>query len=487
MKKLLSIALLSLLMVSFAFAGWSHDEVVLDFSMADSGLVGGTGDLSGEYWRQNSPHGIVVDGNGRIWVAFYSGYGNGANSGAFEFLSADEADTLHIKALNVFEEVDGNWQHAAFSPINFLEFPDGTKDTLHAESPTHNGSHAGLSMNRDGNIVLTSWKTVYIFDANTGQALDRWTAPGGGTMTEFVQEPVSGYYYGTHVVAGGRPMYILDENLDFVGNAIDSVFYILRSLIVRQDDAGTTHIYTGSTWNGQGVLHFASDLPGIDLFQPVDTLANVDDYIYYKASTGSMDTVDAKMWASSVDWTPDGNILIGALRITWAGPLGSKWWILDPSTNELVDWLGQSSPDSIATHKTITIPGGVNGPRGGSFADANTLYTVDFYNWTLDRWTYSTTAIEDVVAPASFKLSQNFPNPFNPVTTINYALDNASSVKLQVFNVRGQLIETLVDASKPAGDYTAVWNAADYASGNYIYKLTVNGSETMVKKMTLMK
>jgi hypothetical protein len=94
--------------------------------------------------------------------------------------------------------------------------------------------------------------------------------------------------------------------------------------------------------------------------------------------------------------------------------------------------------------------------------------------------------------PVSYVLAQNYPNPFNPVTRIEYALPQASHVRLTVYNVLGQLVATLVDEERPAGRFTAQWNAASVGSGVYFYKLDatpVAGKQpfTSVKKMLMLK
>ncbi len=88
--------------------------------------------------------------------------------------------------------------------------------------------------------------------------------------------------------------------------------------------------------------------------------------------------------------------------------------------------------------------------------------------------------------PEDYKLYQNFPNPFNPSTKISYKINQEGYVKLSVFNLVGQEIETLVNEYQGAGKYDIEFNAKDLPSGIYLYKLQVNGY-TSVKRMTLIR
>ncbi len=85
-----------------------------------------------------------------------------------------------------------------------------------------------------------------------------------------------------------------------------------------------------------------------------------------------------------------------------------------------------------------------------------------------------------------FTLDQNFPNPFNPSTTIAYSLAEPADVRLDIFNVLGQRVATLVNAHQSAGAYEAVWDARAQASGVYLYRLTV-GDEIETRRMLLLK
>jgi M6 family metalloprotease-like protein len=102
---------------------------------------------------------------------------------------------------------------------------------------------------------------------------------------------------------------------------------------------------------------------------------------------------------------------------------------------------------------------------------------------------------EHTSIPKSIELFQNYPNPFNPVTSIQYAVGHRQTrsirTTLKIYNIRGQLVRTLIDEDKPGGSYAVLWDGRDengkaVSSGIYFYKLTA-GSSSEVKKMILLK
>jgi hypothetical protein len=99
----------------------------------------------------------------------------------------------------------------------------------------------------------------------------------------------------------------------------------------------------------------------------------------------------------------------------------------------------------------------------------------------------------DQIVPSNAmnKLEQNFPNPFNPETKINYSLVSSSTVVLNVYNVRGQKVRTLVNNQESAGHHTVKWNGTDdygkqVSSGIYFYRLDCNKVH-ITRKMLLLK
>ncbi len=99
---------------------------------------------------------------------------------------------------------------------------------------------------------------------------------------------------------------------------------------------------------------------------------------------------------------------------------------------------------------------------------------------------YSKEVEVEVTVPKVFSLAQNYPNPFNPTTLIQYSIPAEQHVKLNVYNLLGEKVMTLVDGIQKSGQHEVNFNASNLASGVYIYKLEA-GTQSSIKKMVLMK
>ncbi|MCK5051259.1 MAG: T9SS type A sorting domain-containing protein [Candidatus Cloacimonetes bacterium] len=94
--------------------------------------------------------------------------------------------------------------------------------------------------------------------------------------------------------------------------------------------------------------------------------------------------------------------------------------------------------------------------------------------------------------PNTKYLLTNYPNPFNPTTTISFSIHEESEVELSIYNIKGQKIKSLLNDQLTAGEHSIVWNGEDFtgkkaSSGIYFYKLNVNGKTEAVKKCLLLK
>jgi len=88
--------------------------------------------------------------------------------------------------------------------------------------------------------------------------------------------------------------------------------------------------------------------------------------------------------------------------------------------------------------------------------------------------------------PLNFSLWQNYPNPYNPSTTIEFALPTPGYVTLSIFNTLGEQVATLVSENLTAGSHKYEWDASELTSGIYFYRMK-SGNFVSVKKMVLMK
>lgn len=102
------------------------------------------------------------------------------------------------------------------------------------------------------------------------------------------------------------------------------------------------------------------------------------------------------------------------------------------------------------------------------------------------KYEYSSAVNIDLGLPKEFTLYQNYPNPFNPITKIKFSLPAAAFVRLKVYNLLGEEVQTIVDEHKEAGTYSVNFNAKDLNSGIYLYRIDT-GNIVQVKKMTLLK
>ena len=135
--------------------------------------------------------------------------------------------------------------------------------------------------------------------------------------------------------------------------------------------------------------------------------------------------------------------------------------------------------------------GTTNEPREYSFTDRNLetgkykyrLKQLDF-NGNFEYFELAETV--SIGIPDKYDLSQNYPNPFNPVTTINYDLPSDGIVTIKVYDILGRELKTLVNEMKTAGYHKIKFNAADFASGAYFYRMTA-GNFAAVKKFVVLK
>jgi len=118
----------------------------------------------------------------------------------------------------------------------------------------------------------------------------------------------------------------------------------------------------------------------------------------------------------------------------------------------------------------------------------------DYKNWVYvgvyeNDWEYEDTTsvgIDKDLTPKDFTLNQNYPNPFNPITQIQYEMKSAGQVNMELFDIRGAKVRTLINENKPEGSYKFAFDGSQLSSGVYFYSMTANGI-TKTRKLVLMK
>ncbi len=102
------------------------------------------------------------------------------------------------------------------------------------------------------------------------------------------------------------------------------------------------------------------------------------------------------------------------------------------------------------------------------------------------EWVWEQVDRPEIGLPTTTALAQNYPNPFNAETNIGYVLAEAGNVNLSVYDISGRLVETLLDGYQEAGERIVTWNASDFSSGVYFYKVTTS-DYTATKMMNLLR
>ena len=108
------------------------------------------------------------------------------------------------------------------------------------------------------------------------------------------------------------------------------------------------------------------------------------------------------------------------------------------------------------------------------------------YTWIGNQFTTVSVDNDDGLLVDQFILYPNFPNPFNPSTTIQFSLNKDQLVSLNIYNLKGQLVETIINKKLKMGSHSVDWNASKHASGMYIYQLQ-SIDNSVSQKMVLMK
>jgi len=207
---------------------------------------------------------------------------------------------------------------------------------------------------------------------------------------------------------------------------------------------------TSNTSQGSGADATPNDATWLHAFSP-STLWSTPGGDFNSSSSGStsISGTGSYSWSSTPEMVADAQ--------TWLDAASSNF-----------GWIVIGGENATKSAKSIDSREGNNGPT--ITVNYDVLSSVN----------------EEVNNPKVFALSDNFPNPFNPSTTIKYQLAKNSDVELAVYNLTGQKVAILVSGAQVAGNYNISFDAKNLASGIYFYSLKA-GSFSQIKQMVLIK
>ena len=253
-------------------------------------------------------------------------------------------------------------------------------------------------------------------------------------------------------------------------------------------------------WGTRGIVsNYHLEVSTDTLFNSLvldDTLSAVS----YELNGLSNDTkyfwrVKANNSAGESDWSDTFNFLTATPFITVIYPNGSEEFMADSTyiirwndnLSDLVninlilnDTVTISIADSVLSQTNAyewTVPDSLQ--RDSSYkieitdVSDNNILDLSDENFFINTGVVGVSEVNSVVK--DYKLYQNYPNPFNPSTTIKYSLPAVSRVTISIFNVIGQKVAVILSQEQNAGVHTVVWNATDFASGVYFYRIKATG------------
>ena len=419
---------------------------------------GQTWTYDSDFLEGPSPHGVVVDNNGLIWVGWY----------AYTDTLGLPNDTIPVAPIYVYN-ADGT--QAAFSPIYTLTV-SGTTDTIDTYC-------RGLSLDNNGDIHISGNQVLNRISHLTGEGMNKYVySYASGSLTSAACDD-NGYIYITKVVPGGGPFVILADDFTEYSVVVDSCFTIQRSVQVSPDgnDVFLPIIYAGGN---EGIIHYRSPAGPDDDYAIMDTL-----YRGY-------------IWGQCGDFDRNGLLWIGSYWDIGVDQYGG-WYALDSTQNfQIVDTVGHNVyPDD-----PVGV-GGYQAPRHATWSlDGQTMYTADFDGGVIKKWTNPSPAgpgstplniINSVkydgnnpIIVVDFSLDQNYPNPFNPETKIPFDIKKKFHVKLVVFDMLGRQVATLVNEELSPNHYEFTFDGTNFSSGTYFYQLIIDGA-AQTKQMMLIK
>ena len=407
--------------------------------------AGGSGNESG--------YGIIADGSGNVFITGY--FVTTANFGDITLTGWGYYNNVFIAKL----DPDGNWLWA--NQAGGIENQCGYDIAIDSNGSLYITGYVNLDSNF-GSIYVSSIGASDIFVAKTDPDGNwQWVINAGGASTIFGSDAgnaiaidsadnlyLSGYYTGT-AGFGSSTLTSRGQQDIFVAKLDSSGYW---SWATSAGGSSGNDNAQDIALDGSGNIYITGDFYyrsyfGDTLLQGVGL--DHDIFVAKLSPTGNW------VWAikSQGNWDDSGYgisaLADGTSYVTGYVSISANFGSITPAWNGLEDiFVAKLSPGGVDIADDVQIP------------------------------------------PSAFQM-RNYPNPFNPETTISYTLPTAGLVSLEIYNSRGQLVRSLLQEEQSAGEHTLIWNGKDdsghsVASGLYLCRIACNGIHEM-RKMLLMK
>lgn len=428
-------------------------------------------------------------------------------------------DSVAVGTIEYKFRINGDWATAEGDPNRTYDVVDGDNviptDWYNRQEPAP-AVNVEVLLQVDMSIQMLNGN----FNPDSGDIVVVRGAPaqygGWGGAVEMTLDP------------GQSNVYIIINQFDNmpVGSPVEYKFVILTG---GDPDAAVWESSPNRSWTPTGEEEDSDDNGYGEILQPVEYFANItpDDIITqdvtvnfnvdissaWRALDNGDTLIDTQTGSDGIaSWDEVNGVTINGLM--------GQWWDWGNDLTCEGEWAMTQTDDeglkytfaytfTAGQAKDQTFKYGINSldNEAGFGNDRHVIIadTSDVYNAPEDCFGETNTdenlpfpqlcaplAVEEMPGmPTEYTLGQNYPNPFNPTTMINFSMPVAGQVKLTVYNVLGQEVNTLVNTYRDAGNYRVQWdatnkNGAKVNSGLYIYRLEA-GNNVMTNKMILMK
>ena len=342
-----------------------------------------------------------------------------------------------------------------------------------------------LAMNSNGGIFTGTENGYVFYTSNNGLSWSRTNLNAGSKVKALAIAPSGSIFAGLENDGiyrsqnNGSSWERVKEQIDIYSIAVNNNGVIFAGAgvpdegVFRSTDGGNTWVKVLSTEHNVNSLAFnyagtlfavtgnleTADKPLGDVLARSKDAGNTWDFFYNFGSSSYGLVINSL-----------GHLFLGRYRFVWVSTDKGESWVLQSSGLEL--------------EHGILISYGINS-QGFLYAGQEGGY---IYRTTLN--TIGVKKLSELL-PSSFKLYQNYPNPFNPASTIKFDIPSAGArynvpVQIVIYDVLGKQIARLLNEKLSPGSYSVTWDAVNYPSGVYFYKLISDGY-VVTKKMILVK